>query len=101
MDEWLRAVRALAGERGGYRDAALDPRALLDVVEDGGAPAERRIAAAAALGSADATLRRRVAAAADTCADPRLAAALAAAGAGELEEAAVEEAVRAAREGRA
>jgi hypothetical protein len=101
VGEWLRQVRALAGERGGYREAALDPRALLDVVEDGGAPAERRIAAAVALAGADEGLRRRVAAAAGTCADARLGAALAAAGAGELDEADVEEAVRSRPEGRA
>ena len=98
--EWLRQVRLLGAEHGGYRDAALDRRALLDVVEDGRAPAERRIAAAAALVTTENAVRRRVKAAAETCADPRLGAALEAASAGELEEAQIEEAVRAAKESR-
>ncbi len=97
---WLREVRSLGAERGGYRHAALDRRALLDVVEDGRAPPERRIAAAAALGTAEQAIRFRVKAAAGTCADPRLGAALEAASAGELEEAQIEEAVRAAKESR-
>ena len=67
------------------------------MVEDGAAPAERRIAAAAALGSDAEAPPRASKAAAETCADPRLAAALEAAVAGEAEEAQFEEAVRAAR----
>lgn len=98
VTDWLREVRALGKEQGGYRDAALDAQALLDVLEDGAAPPDRRIAAAAVLSAApagDSAVRARVRAAAETCADPRLRVALEAAGAGEEDVAQVEAAVRA------
>jgi hypothetical protein len=97
--DWLREARTLGAARAGYREAALDRRDLLDVLEDATAPPERRIAAAAALGAGEGEVRTRVKAAAETCADPRLRVAIEAAGAGEIEEAQIEEAVRAAREG--
>jgi hypothetical protein len=101
--EWLRDARSLGDKGGGYRDAALDRRELLDVVEDGSAPAERRIAAAAALSYAtrdgEDEVRARVRSAAETCADPRLRVAIESANTGEVEETRIEEAMRATREG--
>ena len=97
--DWLRDLRALGAAPGGYRDAALDRRALLDVVEDGRAPAERRIAAAAALsGTPEHDVRARVRVAAQACVDARLREAIERAAEGELEEELVARAVRAARE---
>jgi hypothetical protein len=104
VSAWLRDLRALAAGPGGYRDASLDLRALLDVVEDGGAPPEHRIAAAAALSGApdeQAFFRARVRVAAQACADTRLREAIERAGEGDLEEDLVAQAVRAHAEPRA
>jgi hypothetical protein len=93
---WLADVRAAAREEGGYRAAAIDGPALLDVVEDAGAPIERRIAAATAIGGArDGDARARVRIAAAACADDRLRIALHNAAEGSVEEEQVEEAIRA------
>ena len=71
--EWLRDLRALTSKAGGYREATIEARALLEVVEDGAAPPERRIAAAAALsGTPEPEARARVRVAAEACVDDRL-----------------------------
>jgi hypothetical protein len=91
---WLREVRALARGTGGYRDTTLDRDELAAVVEDGAAPAERRIAAAAALASNEAG-KKRVRIAAEACADERLRAAIEEAAEEEIAAARIEEALAA------
>jgi hypothetical protein len=86
--EWLRDLRALTSASGGYREATIEPRALLEVVEDGAAPLERRIAAAVALsGVREPETKARVRVAAQACVDDDLRGALELAGEGELEQA--------------
>jgi hypothetical protein len=102
FEAWLRDLRALARPEGGYREAGLDRRALLEVVEDPTASPERRLAAAAALApvaSRDEEARARVRVAAEACADERLRVAIDGAGAGALDEAMFEEALTASRRG--
>jgi hypothetical protein len=90
---WLREVRAMARGAGSYREAKLDREGFCAVVEDGAAPADRRIAAAAALaGDAQGTARARIAA--QACADERLRIAIEEAMEDEIEEARIEEALR-------
>ncbi|WP_437641964.1 hypothetical protein [Sorangium sp. So ce854] len=76
FEAWRGALGGLArgGAGGGsYRDTALEVDDLARVLEDGAAPAERRIAAAVALASSgDPALKRRVRIAAGTCADQAL-----------------------------
>lgn len=85
---WLRDLRALAKGASGYREAASDPRELLDIAKDGAAPAERRVAAAAVLGnSGDPQMRIALRGAAASCADPRLRVAIEKAAGGAIEEA--------------
>jgi hypothetical protein len=88
LPAWRDALRALpAVEGAGYRGAALASDQLAEVVEDAGAPTERRIAAALALsGNGDAEARQRVRIAVEACADDDLRAALAQAAEGEIEE---------------
>ena len=89
LPAWRKDLRALlAVEGSGYRGAALGSDQLAEVVEDAGAPAERRVAAAIALSSkGDPEARRRVRVAVEACADQDLRAALEHAAEGELEEA--------------
>jgi hypothetical protein len=95
VDAWLSDVRALGRAPSGYRVATLETRDLCAVVRDGAAPAERRIGAAAALSGRDeGDARAALRVAADTCVDERLRRVLDLAAEGELEAAAVEEAVR-------
>ncbi|CAN5645455.1 hypothetical protein BH09MYX1_BH09MYX1_23460 [soil metagenome] len=72
--DWLEELRALgSGERATHRVAPIAPEALLRVVEDPGAPARARVAAAVALkssGLGDSAARVRVAA--ETAAQPKL-----------------------------
>ena len=93
IEAWLREVRALARGASGYRDAKLDREELYAVVADGAAPAERRIAAAAALADHDEGMARaRIAA--HACADDRLRIAIEEATEDEVEEAKIEGALR-------
>jgi hypothetical protein len=78
---WIAELRAQARRTQGYRDAALAVAELIDVVKDGAAPAEQRIAAAVALsGQEDEESRAALRAAVDTCVDDRLRDALSRAG---------------------
>jgi hypothetical protein len=89
---WIADLRALSGGALGYRQAALAREDLIDVVKDGAAPADRRIAAAVVLSShRDVETRTALRIAADTCVDERLRAVLG--GAAEMEEEALVEAV--------
>jgi hypothetical protein len=89
---WIADLRALSGGALGYREAALAREDLIDVVKDGSAPADRRIAAAVVLSSQrDVESRTALRIAADTCVDERLRAVLG--GAAEMEEEALVEAV--------
>lgn len=89
LPAWRKDLRALlAVEGSGYRGAALGSDQLAEVVEDAGAPAERRVAAAIALSSkGDLEARRRVRVAVEACADQDLRAALEHAAEGEIDEA--------------
>jgi hypothetical protein len=100
LPAWRDDLRALlAVEGSGYRGAALGPDQLAEVVEDAGASAERRVAAAIALsGSGDAESRRRVRIAVEACVDENLRAALAHAAEGEIEEAELRRAMKQRRE---
>ncbi|MEP7124364.1 MAG: hypothetical protein ABJE95_25780 [Byssovorax sp.] len=100
LPAWRKDLRALlAVEGSGYRGAALGSDQLAEVVEDAGAPAERRVAAAIALSSkGDPEARRRVRVAVEACADEDLRAALEHAAEGEIEEAELERVVKARRE---
>jgi hypothetical protein len=89
LPAWREDLRALlAVEGSGYRGAALGSDQLAEVVEDAGAPAERRVAAAIALsGNGDVESKRRVRIAAQACVEEDLRAALEHAAEGEIEEA--------------
>jgi hypothetical protein len=93
---WRDALRALLGEASGYREGSLSREDLLRVVESPAAPVERRLGAAMAL-SADGACedRARIRVAAEACANPRVRIALAQAASGEIDEAALEEALAA------
>jgi len=87
---WLEEMRRLVSERGGYREGRVLPDDLAAVVEDPGAPPERRIGAAVALSRADDEgARRRIRIAVEACADLELRAALEEAAHGEIAEARV------------
>ncbi|WP_437738406.1 hypothetical protein [Sorangium sp. So ce1335] len=98
FEDWRGALGGLArgGAGGGsYRDTALEVDDLARVLEDGAAPAERRIAAAVALaGSGDPALKRRVRIAAGACADQALRDAIERAAEEELEERDVDRVLR-------
>lgn len=95
--EDLRAILAVEGS--GYRGAALGSDQLAEVVEDAGAPTERRVAAAVALsGKGDEEARRRVRVAVEACADQDLRAALEHAAEGEIEEGELDRAMKQRRE---
>jgi hypothetical protein len=67
---WREAVRRLGAGEAEYRRPPVPPEALARVLEDAGAPAERRIGAALALGAAGEG--RRIERAVAACADTRL-----------------------------
>ncbi len=96
LPAWRDDLRALlAVEGSGYRGAALGSDQLAEVVEDAGAPAERRVAAAIALsGKGDPEARRRVRVAVEACADQDLRVALEHAAEGEIEEAELHRAMK-------
>lgn len=100
VSAWRDDLRGLlAVEGSGYRGAALGPDQLAEVVEDAGAPTERRVAAAVALsGKGDEEARRRVRVAVEACADRDLRAALEHAAEGEIEEAELHRAMKQRRE---
>lgn len=100
ISAWREDLRALlAVEGSGYRGAALGPDQLAEVVEDAGAPTERRVAAAVALsGKGDEEAKRRVRVAVEACADRDLRAALEHAAEGEIEEAELHRAMKQRRE---
>jgi hypothetical protein len=88
IDVWKKALRDLATVAEGYRSRALSTEDLGAVIDDHGAPVERRLAAAVTLGArAPDEARRRVRIAARACADEDLAAALEQAAEGEIAEA--------------
>ena len=88
LDAWKKALRELAAVAEGYRSSALSTEDLGAVIDDHGAPVERRLAAAVTLGArAPDEARRRVRLAARVCADEDLAAALEQAAEGEIAEA--------------
>jgi hypothetical protein len=88
LAQWREELRKLLDEQADYRRARLTTTDLARVIEDAGAPAERRIAAAVALASAEPEeARRRVRIAVDACADDELRRALESAAEGEIDEA--------------
>lgn len=88
IDAWKKALRELAAVAEGYRSRALSTEDLGAVIDDHGAPVERRLAAAVTLGArAPDEARRRARIAARVCADEELAAALEQAAEGEIAEA--------------
>jgi hypothetical protein len=96
---WIADLRALSNGARGYREASLAREDLFDVVKDGAAPAERRIAAAVVLSAQrDAETRAALRGAAATCVDERLRIVLG--GAAEMEEDDLVEAVSVATQGR-
>jgi hypothetical protein len=93
LASWREALRNLGATGGDYRVSVLSRDDLADVVADGTATAERRIAAAYALASADDETRRRMRIAVDACANEDLRAALEHAADGELDEAELRRAI--------
>jgi hypothetical protein len=95
LEAWRDEVRALAKAPADYRRVQLAPHDLEELVIDGAAPAERRIAAVMALAAEDRpAARQRVRIAIDTCADEELKAALEQAAEGEIDELTVRKALR-------
>jgi hypothetical protein len=97
FEAWKAALRDLV-QGAGYRTVALDHDELGHVIEDAGATPERRVAAAIALGAAgrpEAEARARIAV--QACADERLQLAVDLASRGELDEAALGQAIGGAR----
>jgi len=98
VDVWCEALGRLLGggrEESGYRDMALARGPLLDLVEDGAAAPERRVAAAVALSrTGDVQLKQRLRIVAETCADEDMRAALEHAAEGEIEQEALARAAR-------
>lgn len=87
FDAWLKELRALSKGQSRYREAAGDPRELLDIAKSGAVSPVRRIAAAAVLaGHEDPKLRIELREAAAACANLRLRVALEKASEGEIEE---------------
>lgn len=92
---WRGALEQLLTNPGGYRVPTVARKDLVRVVEDGGAPPDRRVAAAIALRVAGTRKpRQRVLAAARASADEDLRAALEAAADGEVDEEAIARATR-------
>jgi hypothetical protein len=94
VDEWRTSLRRALESAEGYRDEPLTREALLRVLASPAAPAERRIGAALALTpDRHAGTQESVLAAALACANPRLRIALEQAADGDLDEAALDEAI--------
>lgn len=92
--EWITELRRLgAGAGADHRTAALDPDALVRVLEDPAAPPAARAAAAVAVAPGDPRLKERIRVAAGTTASPRLRVALEQAAGDEADDAALEEAL--------
>lgn len=94
--EWRASLRQALESTEGYREEPLTREALLRVLASPAAPAERRIGAALALTltpDRNATAQESVVAAALSCANPRLRIALEQAADGDLDEAALDEAI--------
>jgi len=71
--QWVEHLCALARRPHGYREGTLDQETLARIVESGGAPPDRRVAAAFALASTgDPAFRRRIRVAAAASGDARL-----------------------------
>lgn len=85
LADWKRAAEGLATNTGGYRGLVVTPDQLRVLVDDGGAPPERRVAAALALRSSTGE-SDRIRLAAQSSADDELRAALEAAAEGEIAE---------------
>ncbi|MFO0616307.1 MAG: hypothetical protein U0414_27190 [Polyangiaceae bacterium] len=85
-DAWRSDLTKITAGGGDYRVATFDRDELTRLVDDGGAPPERRVAAVLALRGVDEGVKRRVRVAAAATADPDLRAALEAAAEGEIAE---------------
>lgn len=86
--EWIAHLQNLLASEGDYRRARVDAPTLERVVEDGAAPAERRIGAALALASlGDAPTKARIRVAAQASVDEELRAMLELAAEGEVDDA--------------
>lgn len=91
VTRWKLDLQNLAKDSADYRNRELTPGDLCAVIEDAGAPPERRIAAAVALAGRDkGEAHRRVRIAVQACADEELKRALESAAEGEIEEAYLE-----------
>ncbi len=91
VTRWKLDLQNLAKESADYRNRELSLNDLCAVIEDAGAPPERRIAATVALAGRDkGEAHRRVRIAAQACADEELRRALESAAEGEIEEAYLE-----------
>jgi len=92
---WRSEVKRITEQAAGYRSQGLSRALLHELLANGAAPPERRIAVALALGdSQDESDKQRVRIAIDTCADEAVKAALEQAAEGELEEETLELALR-------
>lgn len=101
-EAWRAALAALGSRPEGYREAAMSREDLVAVLENPGAPAERRIGAALALSARpDNQDRARIRVAAEACANPRMRIALEQVARDELEDEAIEEALAAEEAARA
>lgn len=90
VDQWLAHLRSLVGSEGAYRRARVDAETLERVVDDGAAPARRRIGAALALSAlGDEPAKQRIRLAAEASTDDALREALELAAEGEVDEAAL------------
>lgn len=94
VGEWLGGLRGLVA-RGGYRSASAERAALVALLGGPSASAEQRIGAAIALGLDDPEVKRKLRVAASGAADPRVRVALDALVEGQVDEAAIEEALAA------
>jgi hypothetical protein len=95
LDAWRNDLASLLGEHEDYRKRGLSAADLGAVIEDAGAPVERRVAAAVALGARRPDeARRRVRIATQAAVDDDLRLALERAAEGEIEAAAIEREAR-------
>lgn len=93
LEAWREAVRAAMASDGRYRDAPLAREDVVRALASPATPAERRIGAAIALANGDDAGRREVRAAARAAASPKLRGALESVAEGDLDAAAIEEAM--------
>jgi hypothetical protein len=91
---WREAVRRASLASGGFRAAALETRDFEEVLRDPAAPLERRVGAALALREAGGEALDKIRIAASTSAEPRVRIALEAAAEEEIDEPALEGALR-------